>query len=113
MESAPSAVPTSISDPVWCQIMAVWPVLKPVIICWKLSLVTLGGTAWYFVYSSLYHFTASVAFCRSIAGWPLSSTIGEPNERITSISRPSPPPAPRIPKPKRFFDGSVSLIAAF
>src|SRR6266478_1948344 len=78
-------------------------------ICWTLSLVTLGGTAWYLVNNSLYQRTASVAFWRSIAGWPLSSTIGEPNERMTSISRPSPPPAPRMPKPKRFFDGSVSL----
>jgi hypothetical protein len=36
---------TSINEPVWCHSMAVWPVVNPVMICWKLSLVTLGGTA--------------------------------------------------------------------
>ena len=45
-ESAPSAVLTSMSEPVWCHSMAVWPVVKPVMICWKLSLVTLGGTTY-------------------------------------------------------------------
>src|SRR5260370_6006855 len=112
-DSAPSAVLTWMSEPVWCHSIAVWPVVKPVMICWKLSLVTLGGTTWYLVNRSVNQRRASVAFCRSMAGWPLSSTIGEPNERMTSITMPSPPPAPRMPKPKRFLDGSVSLIAAF